>query len=406
MLKCIKTTDLCVGMYIKELCGSWMNHPFLRGRFMLSSEQDLRQLLGSSVSQVWIDTSKGLDVPPGTASLSPDEVGRKAAERLGGIAEKTTVIHSTMEDELASALKICQRSKAAVLEMFNHVRMGALVELDGVDTLVDDITRSIHRHPNALISLVRLKKADEYTYLHSVAVCALMIGLARQLGLAEDLVHEAGIAGLLHDIGKATVPDAILNKPGKLDDAEFDLVRRHPQAGGELLVHSQHVGALAVDVCLHHHEKFDGSGYPSNLKGDQISLFARMGAVCDVYDAITSDRPYKKGWCPAESIHKMAEWQGHFDENLFKAFVRTVGIYPVGSLIRLESGALGVVTEQHERSLLTPKVKVFFMTKGRTPILPRIVDLAKVCGTDRIVGRESPEAWGFRNIDELWKGAL
>ncbi|KPA87574.1 MULTISPECIES: HD-GYP domain-containing protein [Pseudomonas] len=406
MLKRIKTTDLCVGMYIKELCGSWMDHPFLRGRFLLSSEQDLKQILNSSVSQVWIDTDKGLDIPPGALSLSPEEAAQQADERLEDIAEKTVVIRSSMEDELASARRICERSKAAVVEMFSHARMGAVIDLDDVDTVVDDIAHSIHRHPNALISLARLKTADEYTYLHSVAVCALMIALARQLGLSEALVHEAGIAGLLHDIGKASVPDAILNKPGKLDNAEFELIRRHPQAGGEILVLCHHVSALAVDVCLHHHEKIDGSGYPSNLKGEQLSLFARMGAVCDVYDAITSDRPYKKGWGPAESIHKMAEWQGHFDENVFKAFVRTVGIYPVGSLVRLESGALGVVTEQHERSLLTPKVKVFFMTKGRTPILPRIVDLAKVCGADRIVGRESPEAWGFRHLDELWKGAL
>ncbi|WP_025128605.1 HD-GYP domain-containing protein [Pseudomonas sp. PH1b] len=403
MLKLIKTTDLCVGMYIKELCGSWLNHPFLRGRFLLSNEQDLKQILNSSVSQVWIDISKGLDVPPDAVSLSPEEAGKQADVRLEGITEKTTVIRSSMEDELVAALRICERSKSAVVEMFSHVRMGAVIKLDGVDILVDEIARSIHRHPNALISLARLKTADEYTYLHSVAVSALMIALARQLGLSEDLVHEAGIAGLLHDIGKAVVPDAILNKPSRLDDAEFELIRRHPQAGVEILMSSHHVSALALDVCLHHHEKDDGSGYPFGLLGEQISLFARMGAVCDVYDAITSDRPYKKGWGPSESIHKMAEWQGHFDESIFKAFVRTVGIYPVGSLVRLESGALGVVIEQHERSLLMPKVKVFFMAKGRTPILPKVIDLAKSTCTDRIVGRESPEAWGFRNVEEFWK---
>ncbi len=371
---------------------------------MLSSEQDLMKILSSSVSQVWIDTSKGLDVRPGAVGLSLKEVQQQVDERLEGITDKTAVVRSSMEDELVTALRICERSKAAVVKMFSHARMGAVIELGEIDTLVDEIACSIHRHPNALISLARLKTADEYTYLHSVAVCALMIALARKLGLSEDLVHEAGIAGLLHDIGKATVPDAILNKPGKLDDAEFELIRQHPQAGCEILVLSRHVSALAVDVCLHHHEKVDGSGYPSKLFGEQISLFARMGAVCDVYDAITSDRPYKKGWGPAESIHKMAEWQGHFDENVFKAFVRTVGIYPVGSLVRLESGALGVVIEQHERSLLTPKVKVFFMTKSRTPIMPKVIDLAKLIGTDRIAGRESPEKWGFRNLEELWRG--
>ncbi len=404
MLKRINASDLCIGMYINELCGSWMHHPFWRGRFLLSREQDLRQILSSPVTQVWIDTDKGLDVPPRAGSLSPEVTGRQADAYLNDIAETSHIIRSSMVDELAAALGICERSKVAVAEMFSHARMGAVIELEAVAPVVYDIRRSIDRHPNALISLARLKTADEYTYLHSVAVCALMIALARKLGLSEELVHEAGIAGLLHDIGKAVVPDAILNKPGKLDEAEFELIRQHPQAGGEILIHSHSVSALAVDVCMHHHEKVDGSGYPFGLMNDQISLFARMGAVCDVYDAITSDRPYKKGWGPAESIHKMAGWQGHFDEHIFRTFVRTVGIYPIGSLVRLESGVLGVVVEQHEVSLLTPKVKVFFLIKGLIPILPKIIDLAKMVGTDRIIGRESPEKWGFRNIEELWKG--
>lgn len=404
MLKRIKASDLCVGMYINELCGSWMNHPFWRGRFLLSCEQDLRQILNSSVSQIWIDTSKGLDVQLRAVSLSPEVMGKQGDAYLIDITK--TIIRSRIEDELAVALDICERSKVAVAEMFIHARMGAVIELEAVETVVSDIAGSIHRHPNALISLARLKTADEYTYLHSVAVCALMIALASQLGLSEEMVQEAGIAGLLHDIGKVVVPDAILNKPGKLDETEFELVRQHPQAGGQILVRSHSVSALAVDVCLHHHEKVDGSGYPFGLAGEQISLFSRMGAVCDVYDAITSDRPYKKGWGPAESIHKMAGWQGHFDENIFKTFVRTVGIYPVGSLVRLESGALGVVVEQHERSLLTPKVKIFFTTKELTSIRPKIVDLAKLVGKDRIVARESPETWGLRNIEEFWKGPI
>jgi hypothetical protein len=158
-----------------------------------------------------------------------------------------------------------------------------------------------------------------------------------------------------------------------------------------------------LDVCLHHHEKVDGSGYPHRLKGDEISLFAKMGAVCDVYDAITSDRPYKRGWDPAESIRKMAEWsKGHFDEAVFKAFVKSVGIYPTGSLVRLESGRLGVVMDQHESSLLTPRVKVFFSAKSKTPLPQQIIDLAKLVGREKIIGRESPEDWNFPNLDELW----
>ena len=254
---------------------------------------------------------------------------------------------------------------------------------------VEEISDSVLRHPNALISLARLKTSDEYTYMHSVAVCALMIALARQLGLPERQVREAGEAGLLHDIGKMAIPDAILNKPGKLTDGEFDTMRSHPEKGAQMLLDCGQISALVLDVCLHHHEKYDGSGYPHRLSGEQISLFARMGAVCDVYDAITSDRPYKKGWDPAESIRKMAEWKGHFDPQVFQAFVKSVGIYPVGALVRLESGRLGVVMEQNDKSLLMPRVKVFFSARSRLPIPQEVVDLAKLVGRDKIVGRES-----------------
>jgi HD-GYP domain-containing protein (c-di-GMP phosphodiesterase class II) len=213
------------------------------------------------------------------------------------------------------------------------------------------------------------------------------------------------LAGLLHDLGKMGIPNKILNKPGKLTDEEFTTIKSHPEIGANILMDNPLVSPMVLDVVLHHHEKVDGSGYPHRLTGETISLFAKMGAVCDVYDAITSNRPYKKGWSPAESIRKMAEWsKGHFDEAVFQAFVKTVGIYPTGSLVRLESGRLGVVTEQSDTSLLTPKVKVFFSAKLKTPILQETLDLSKLIGKEKIIGREAPEDWGFRNLDELWMG--
>ena len=154
-----------------------------------------------------------------------------------------------------------------------------------------------------------------------------------------------------------------------------------------------------------HHERFDGSGYPHKLAGDNISLFAKMGAVCDIYDAITSERPYKKGWDPAEAVHKMAAWsKGHFDERVFQAFVKSVGIYPVGSLVRLQSGRLGVVIDQSPTSLLVPRVKVFFSVKSQVRLPVEIVDLSRTGGADRIVAQEDPGKWGFGDLNALWVG--
>ena len=145
---------------------------------------------------------------------------------------------------------------------------------------------------------------------------------------------------------------------------------------------------------MHHHERLDGTGYPEKLSGDEISLFARMGAICDVYDAITSVRCYKAGWEPAEAIRKMAEWKdGNYDEMVFHAFIKTVGIYPVGSLVRLKSGRLGVVSEQSVRSLLTPKLTVFYSTRSQALLQPESVDLS--ISADKIVCIESAEKCGF-----------
>jgi putative nucleotidyltransferase with HDIG domain len=405
MLKRIAVKDVRMGMFITELCGSWMEHPFFKTKFLLEDNQDLESLIKSGIKEVWINTDKGLDADEIVPGKTLSDIEDETEKMLRDAARAKRIEKTSMDEEVKIARRVCNKSKEAVISMFNDARMGKAIEVEQAQELVEEISESVMRQPHALISLARLKNADEYTYMHSVAVCALMIALARQLGLDEDMVRECGLAGLLHDLGKMGIPNKILNKPGKLTDDEFTTIKSHPQIGASILMDNPFVSPMVLDVVLHHHEKVDGSGYPHKLSGDVISLFAKMGAVCDVYDAITSNRPYKKGWSPAESIRKMAEWsKGHFDEAVFQAFVKTVGIYPTGSLVRLESGRLGVVTEQNETSLLTPKVKVFFSAKMKTPILQETLDLSKLIGKEKIIGRESPDDWGFRNLDELWSG--
>lgn len=152
----------------------------------------------------------------------------------------------------------------------------------------------------------------------------------------------------------------------------------------------------------HHHEKMNGLGYPHQLKADDISLFARMAAVCDVYDAITSNRPYKEGWEPGVSLQRMAQWADYFDDRVFKAFVKIVGIYPIGSMVRLKSGRLAVVIDQNGKSLLTPLVKVFFSTKTKSRIFIETVDLSAASAQDSIIGHDDPALWGITNISKIW----
>jgi putative nucleotidyltransferase with HDIG domain len=229
-----------------------------------------------------------------------------------------------------------------------------------------------------------------------------MVSLGRQLGLDDATSRDAGMAGLLHDLGKAAMPQEIINKPGKLTDDEFTIIKSHPVRGHQMLMESGVDNERVLDVARHHHERIDGTGYPDKLAADSISLIARMSAVCDVYDAVTSNRPYKAGWDPADSIARMASWQGHFDPVVLQTFVRTIGIYPIGSLVRMASGKLGVVVEQNARKLTAPKVKLFFSTKSGMPFEPKLLDLTESHITDKIVAREPPENWSFGYLNDLW----
>lgn len=397
MLKKIPIKQLRLGMFIQELGGRWIDHPFWRKAFKLAKPEDLKTLLESGVPDVVIDTDKGLDVEAAPAApTAPATVAQQAPVPPEPAAQDPTptIPRVSYEQELAQAKQIQGKAKRAVTNLFNEARLGKAIDVRAVAPLVDEINQSIERNAGALLSIVRLKTADDYTYLHSVAVCALMTSLGQRLGLEGEELHQVGLGGLLHDVGKMGMPMDVLNKPGKLTDDEFTIIKSHPVHGWDILKAAQVTEAIPLDVCLHHHEKTDGSGYPERLSGEQISLHARMGAVCDVYDAITSDRPYKRGWDPAESIKRMAEWRnGHFDEKIFQAFVRTIGIYPTGALVRLKSGRLAVVTDQSEKSLLTPKVKVFFSTKSNGPIKMEIVDISR--SQDSIEGLEDVAQWGF-----------
>ncbi|MDT9001488.1 HD-GYP domain-containing protein [Paucibacter sp. APW11] len=406
MLKKIPTYDVTLGMYLQSMEGSWLSHPFWKTKFVLREQSDLDALLKSGVPAVWIDVSKGSDVQPKEPLVPVVELPPAPAPAPEPpppvLPAEPLPSKASLKDEMGRAAQIVNRSRQAVMNLFGEARLGKAIAAEGCLPLVEDVANSVSRNPSALISLARLKTKDDYTYMHSVAVCALMVSLSRQLGLNEAQTREAGLAGLLHDVGKMAMPLEVLNKPGQLTDAEFDIMRSHPVRGHDMLLEGSGVPDGALDVCLHHHEKIDGSGYPKKLKGEQLSLLAKMGAVCDVYDAITSTRPYKAAWDPAGSIQRMAQWAGHFDPAVFQAFVKSVGIYPVGTLVKLHSGRLAVVVDQSPVKLTSPLVRVFFSTKSQMPIPTELLDLSLPNCNDRIVSRESPEDWKFAHLDDLW----
>ena len=395
MLKKIDSSQLRVGMSIHDLDCGWMEHPFVRARFVLTSEDEIRKILKAGIRGVVIDCSKGLDVDEAPTLA---EVQAQTEKEVAAIAARPVKpVRTSLADEMQRAVSIRRQAAGLVRTVMQDARLGKAVELDNVSPVVENITESILRNSGALLGLLRIKTKDDYTFLHSVSVCTLLVAFCRSRGMDEETIYQAGIGGLLHDTGKALVPDHILNKAGRLTDEEFAIIKKHPRDGYDILRQTPEIGRIPLDITLHHHERRDGSGYPDRQAEGQISDLAQMAAIVDVYDAITSDRCYHKGMPAADALRKIYEWSKfHFNPSLTQEFMRCVGIYPVGTMVMLESGRLGVVVEPHESNLLTPKVNVFFNTRSQTYIRPELLDLSRALGFgggDKIVRHESPEKW-------------
>ncbi|MDB5706122.1 MAG: phosphodiesterase [Sphingomonas bacterium] len=406
MLHKVRSDQARPGMFVHELGGSWLDHPFLRSRFLLTPRK-LQMLLDSDIETVVIDDERGIGPPsppvsavPSAPESSPEPVTAPAAQETPPAPQHHNGPHravplslepASMAEERKRAVKIVARSKAAIMRTFHDIRLGNLVQVSQLTPLVDEIAASIARNPFALTSVTQLKERHEYTYLHSVAVCALMISLGRRLKLDESLIPDLGLAGLLHDMGKAAIPQHLLDKPGALTEAEFAVVRSHAERGHAMLLTCGGVPEIALDVCRHHHEQVGGAGYPDRLGGAALSIPARMGAICDVYDAVTSARPYKEPWSPGEALRWMQNSVRHFDQDMLEAFAGCIGIYPIGGLVRLRSDRLAVVLDSNAADPMSPPVRVFFCAIERRWLTPEHCPP----GRDEIIGIERPERWGF-----------
>lgn len=326
-----------------------------------------------------------------------------SARRLGPAALHLGAKRATLAQERNRAREIISVAKAQMASAFDEARFGRNISVEGLWPLVSSITASVERHPAAIMGVTRIKDRHEYTYLHSIAVCGLMIGFARRLGLDPGQHHDIGLAGLLHDIGKARIPTTLLDKPGPLTPEEMDVVRTHCEIGHDILTSSaERLPQLVIDVCLHHHERIDGSGYPDARPEGSLSIYAKMAAICDVYDAITSARSYGVAKSPAEALEWMTVQTGHFDPQLLTVFSGMIGIFPVGAMVRLQSDRLAVVLDDPEGDPTRPPVCPFFCIQTRQTLPWR----RSAPGVDPIIGIELPSRWKLTNWNEIRNAVL
>lgn len=410
MLLHLKPEQVEIGMFVGGFDGRWIDHPFWRSRFLVETADQLARIRESDVTAVIVDRDRRRVVSGASEEMFPVErrttipsgmtppyrgVERRRAAIFAPSPRARAFRPATYAQERRRAARVIDKSRRAVIDLFESARLGRAVDGGKIAPLAQAISDSIARHSRVLLNLVRLKQKDEYTYLHSVAVCALMINFGRHLKLSEAEVQELGVAGLLHDVGKVAIADDVLLKPGKLTLGERVSVEGHPLAGHSLLAQSSDIPTAALEVCLRHHEKMDGTGYPGGLSGEALSLYARMGAICDVYDAVTSDRPYKAAWTPCEALSAMQSWPGHFDPRLLDQFADSLGIFPVGTLVSLSTGVLGIVTGSASENGEAIVVRVFFDCDLLAECAPVDCEIPPTAREPRIVGRASPTFWRF-----------
>lgn len=399
MIKKVKTEQLKPGMFVHDFNCGWLNHPFLRNRILLKCDAEIEKILEHQIKDVYIDTDQGLDADDAPTKQFVNEVIQTELHKLD--TERPATRGSVrLAEEINHAKGLLDESKRQTEILMDAVRLGMKLDLPQVEVVVDKMTESVLRNKHALVSLSRIKNKDEYTYLHSLSVAALCISFANHLGMEPKQIKALGVGGLLHDIGKVNVPIELLNKPDALTEAEFEIMKTHVAHGNRILHDTRGIDEFSICVCHHHHERLDGTGYPQGLKAGEISVFGQIGAIVDIYDALSSERCYKYALPPTEALKKLFEWSGcYLNRKLVEQFVLHMGIYPIGTVVRLRSGFIGVVVEQGERSLLDPVVRAVFDTKRAKLVVPFEINLSsRPAGQqlDEIVGCEAPEDWNLQ----------
>lgn len=393
MIKKIPVDQLSVGMYIHDLGLTWIKHPFFKSRFKIENTSILEKVIASGIKHVVIDTAQGLDVEDVIANEDHGQVAVENHDETSSMNAEVIANRSSAE-EFEQAKVILSNASKMMQNMMRDIRLGKQVSLEQSEPIIDKIVDVMFSSPSSVLPLAQIKTLDEYTFQHSVAVCALSVAFGKVLELPRLEIKQLALGGMLHDLGKAKVPLYLLNKPGKLTDDEYAVMKTHVAETTELLKKVGNLSEVSFNAAAQHHERYDGSGYPNRLKGEEISLHGQMIAIVDVYDAITSIRIYHKALPPTEALRRLYEWgDHHFNPRLIRAFIKGIGIYPAGSLVRLASDRLGIVREVAVENSLQPIVQVIYDCARSCNIEPEMVDLSS--SNDEIKSHEAFEKWGI-----------
>jgi HD-GYP domain-containing protein (c-di-GMP phosphodiesterase class II) len=399
----VPVNELRIGMYVTELDRPWLETNFWFQGFELKSVDEINAVK-KACDYVYIDTSKSR---LGIKQASTGTAYTKAWLNKKG---KTPEKKRTFKEEIEEAEAIHQNASTLIRSFMEDVRLGRGINTAAAKAIVAQCVQSVLNSPDALMWLTQLKHRDEYTAEHSMNVCIMSIALGRHIGLSLEELNQVGLCGMMHDMGKMRIPLGILNKPGKLETDEMEIMQSHTVQGWKLLMSSKDMYGGAIDVAYTHHERLDGKGYTRKLTDANITPYAKMVAIVDMYDAITSDRIYQKGRAHLEALNILTKESGsHLDPSLTIRFIECLGIYPPGSIVEMNNGEVGIVIEVNPKQKIRPKI-ILLLNEAKQPKAERLIDLSKIdldaSGQKYTVRRTvRPDEYGI-DIDKFYKNGL
>lgn len=360
--KKINVAHLNIGMHVVELDRPWSESPFLFQGITLETQKDV-EMVQECCAFVIVEVTE-------------EEWLEKRGTHTHKVRRTLYVEKKSIATDVADANRTYQVAKSHIKLLLTSVQLGQALATEDTQTIVTECVNRVMHNPNAILWLTRLKSNDDYTAEHCINVSLLAIALGHHMGLEQWELENLGICGLLHDIGKMNVADEILNKPGPLTAEEFAEMAKHPLYGKKLLMERSDIYLGAVDVAYNHHERLDGKGYPRGLDASKISLFTRIVTIVDAYDAMTSNRCYKKGMSSLEALKIINKHKGtQFDQEAAQKFIVMIGIYPPGYLMEMTNGEVGIILSHDENYQLRPKV-IMILDKNKEPQPETIINLA------------------------------
>ncbi|RLA57997.1 MAG: HD-GYP domain-containing protein [Gammaproteobacteria bacterium] len=402
MLEIVKifSPDLETGMYVSSLDRPWLETPFSLQGFQLESEEDVLRLQ-EYCQYVYIDSSKSVQDPAIIRRKVRNRPRKSNQQLFSNRTLKTYKDGSDWGEEYPRAQVAVQALSEGIDEIFGRLAEGGSLDMVRAKKSVEPMIDSISRNPDACIWLARMKQEDQYTYQHSLGASIWAVALGRQLGLPKSDLRSLAIGGLLFDVGKLGVDPELLNTQQPLTDDEFQRVRDHVKLGVEMIEGSGLMNQDVIDMITYHHERHDGSGYPEGIRGDNIPVFARIAAIVDCYDAITSHRSYARAIPPSTAIKMLYEWKDiDFQGELVEEFIQAVGIYPAGTLVELSSGEVAVVVAEYRTRRLRPQVMVLLDANKQAMADIKTIDLLhqkETAGGEPldIISSLEPDAYGI-----------